>query len=356
MRILHTESSNGWGGQEIRILREAIGMRERGHEVYFAIVRGGKLAQKAREAGFVVYELDFRWRSALFTVARLHAIIRRHQIHLINTHSSLDAWIGGAAARLAGRRILRTRHLSTPIRPGLNSRLLYKTLADGVATTSSAIIPMITEQASITPARCRCIPTGVEPIKVSPQEVAAFRDKMRAGPDQILVGTACVVRSWKGIRDLMRAAEILKDDSRLKWVVVGGGYLDQYQGSDQLVFTGHLDNPFPAIAAMDIFTLLSTGHEGISQATLQASWLQKPLITTTVGGLPEVCIEGVTGLLVPPASPMKVAEAVLKLANDRPLRETMGRNARQRVEEKFLFSHTLNAMELLGSELVSLKT
>ena len=51
MRILHTESSNGWGGQEIRILREAIGMRERGHEIYFAVVKGGKLAIKARRRG-----------------------------------------------------------------------------------------------------------------------------------------------------------------------------------------------------------------------------------------------------------------------------------------------------------------
>ncbi len=351
MRILHTESSNGWGGQEIRILREAIGMRERGHEIYFAVVNGGKLATKAREAGFVVYELDFRRWSALITIARLHSIIRRHQIHLVNTHSSLDAWFGGIAARLAGRHVLRTRHLSTPIRPGLNSRLLYKTLADGVATTSSAIIPMIVNQAGIPQQRCRCIPTGVEPITVAEGEAEAFREKIGVRPDQILIGTACVVRSWKGIRDLMRAAEILKADERLKWVVVGGGYLDQYQGSDQLIFTGHLDNPFPAIAAMDIFTLLSTGHEGISQATLQASWLKKPLITTTIGGLPEVCIEGVTGLLVPPASPEKVAEAVLKLANDAQLRKSMGENARKRVEENYLFDHTLNAMELMWSEL-----
>ena len=104
---------------------------------------------------------------------------------------------------------------------------------------------------------------------------------------------------------------------------------------------------------MDIFTLLSTGHEGISQASLQASWLKKPLITTTIGGLPEVCIDGVTGLLVPPASPEKVAEAVLKLANDADLRKSMGENARKLVEKNYLFDHTLNAMELMWSELSS---
>ncbi|MBI3236591.1 MAG: glycosyltransferase family 1 protein, partial [Chlamydiales bacterium] len=50
-RILHTESSNGFGGQEIRILREAQGMRERGYEIFFAIVKGGLLAKEAAILG-----------------------------------------------------------------------------------------------------------------------------------------------------------------------------------------------------------------------------------------------------------------------------------------------------------------
>ena len=354
MRILHTESSNGWGGQEIRILREASGMRERGHEVYFACVHGGKLADRARKEGFVVYELPFRWRSALWTVAKLAFIMRRHRIDSVNTHSSLDAWLGGMAARAAGRKVVRTRHLSTPIRAGLNSKLLYRTLADGVVTTSSAIIPMITMQAGIPVQRCRCVPTGVESITVEEGAALAFREKLGVRPDHILIGTVCVVRSWKGIRDLMRAAEILKEDQRLKWMIVGGGYIDQYpvpaELKDRLVFTNHLDNPYAAMAAMDIFMLLSTAHEGISQATLQASWLKRPLITTTIGGLPEVCIDGVTGLLVPPGAPEKVAEAVARLARDAEMRREMGEKARKHVEEKYLFTHTLDAMEAMWKE------
>ena len=56
MRILHTESSTGWGGQEIRILHEAKGMRDRGHEVILAVKQSGKLIEKARHEGFKVYE------------------------------------------------------------------------------------------------------------------------------------------------------------------------------------------------------------------------------------------------------------------------------------------------------------
>lgn len=354
MRILHTESSTGWGGQEIRILREAEGMRQRGHEVFFAVARGGGLVAKARASGFQVYEIHYSKPAALGAILMLNRIISRHEIDLINTHSSLDAWLGGIAGRLSGCKVLRTRHLSTAIRPGLNSRLLYKTLADAVVTTSSSIIPMICEQADLSPLQCRCIPTGVDLEaldSISAEEIAAFRKELKLQDTDILAGTACFVRSWKGINDFLRAAQLLKNIPNLKWVIVGGGYLEEYRpnaakmGLENIVtFTGHLDNPYPAIAAMDIFLLLSTAHEGISQASLQAGGLKRPLITTIIGGLPEVCIEGRTGFNVPPFSPEKVAEAVRKLL-DKNLREKMGTNARALVEEKFTFHKTLEDME-----------
>ena len=91
MKILHTESSNGFGGQEIRILREAIGMRENGHEVVMAIAKGGKLIAKARAKGFTVYELTFKKHASLSTLWHLLRIISKHKIDLVNTHSSMDA-------------------------------------------------------------------------------------------------------------------------------------------------------------------------------------------------------------------------------------------------------------------------
>lgn len=354
MKILHTESSNGWGGQEIRILSEAEGMRKRGHEVIMAIAKGGGLVAKARKEGFTVYEIEYSKPKALFPLLQLLKIISRHKIDLINTHSSTDAWIGGVAGRLARKKVIRTRHLSTPIRKGLNSRLLYNTLADFVVTTSSQIISPIVEQSKIGPDKCKLVATGVTPEELQPSGAAIqeFRRELELGPEDCLVGTACFVRSWKGIQDLMRAAHLLRDIKQIKWVIIGGGYVDRYKGlaaelglGNILHFTGHLENPFPAIAALDIFTLLSTANEGISQACLQAAYLQKPLVTTTIGGLPEVCRNQETGILVPPGRPKEVASAVLSLYDDPEKRDLMGKRARQLVENKFTMQHTLDLME-----------
>ena len=349
MKILYTESSNGWGGQEIRILKEALGLRSRGHECIFAVQKEGKLSLHAKKEGFIVYNLSFEKKYAISLLWSLRKIIRKHQIHVVSTHSSLDAWLGGIAARICSVRVVRTRHLSTPIRKGINSRLLYKFLADFVVTTSSSIIPMICSQAKIPENQCKCVPTGVDPFKVALPDIEAFRHSLGLKPTDILIGTACVVRSWKGIKDLMKAAEILRDHPHLKWVIVGGGYIDQYKDfidlKGVLTFTGHLDNPYAAIAAMDIFVLLSTANEGISQASLQSAYLERPLITTSIGGLPEVCLDGITGFVVPPFSPDKVAENVLKLVNNPELRRQFGIKAKELVEKKFTFKQTLDQME-----------
>ena len=350
MKILHLEASSGWGGQEIRILREATGMRERGHEIFFGIQKGGALASRARGAGFTVYELNFSKPAWPVSLLRLLWIMKRHPIALVNTHSSLDSWIGGIAARLARKRIVRTRHLSTPTKAGWNSRMVYGKLADFVVTTCSSILPTICQQSGKRADQCRSIPTGIDPEAIRLE--GDFRKHLGLSETHFLVGTACFMRSWKGIDDLLKAADLLRAHADLKWVIIGGGHAERPQirarelNLENIVFfTGHLENPFPALAALDLFALLSTAHEGISQATLQAAYLGKPLITTTIGGLPEVCIDSVTGFTVPPFSPSEVARAVLFLKASSLLREQFGSAARELVLERFTFKQTLDAME-----------
>ncbi len=353
MNILHLEASPGWGGQEIRILREAEGMRKRGHQVFLGVMQGGDLIPQARAAGFTVYELRFQKKYWLFCLFQLLWIMARHRIDLVNTHSSLDAWIGGIAARLSGRRIVRTRHLSTPIKPGLNRRLLYGALSDFVVTTCSSILPMISVQ------KCRSIPTGVDPKRIVCLPGIPLRQQLGLAETDFLVGTACFMRSWKGIGDLLQAAHSMRGHSSLKWVVIGGGHAETYRAQALALnlegivfFTGHLDSPFATMAALDVFALLSTAHEGVSQAILQAAYLGKPLVATATGGLGEVCIGGVTGIQVPPFAPERVAEAVLALRQDPELRRRMGEAARERVEKHFTLEHTLDGMEQVYKEIL----
>ncbi len=362
IHILHTEASPGWGGQEIRILQEAIGMRERGYKVILAIQKGGGLVSYARKEGFTVYEVPFSKKRALTAFLILLKLIFREKVDLINTHSSLDAWIGGIAARLLRKKIIRTRHLSTPIHGRLNRFLLYRCLADAIVTTCEETAVILRNAMGFSKMRCLSIPTGVEPKKMTfdPIKVEEFRRSLGLSSNECLVGTLAVLRGWKGISDLLLAAKELQSFPNLKWLIIGGGVSEPHFRKEwkelglerRVFFTGHLDSPYVALASLDIFLLLSRANEGVSQASLQAGWLRKPLITTPIGGLPEVCISGETGFIVPPQSPEEVALAVKRLAEDPTCRKEMGNRAHALVKDRFLFCHTLDKMENLYSSLV----
>lgn len=357
MRLLYTEASPGWGGQERRIIVEAVEMQRRGHHVVMALRRNGGIVEPARAAGLQVELVDFGRKPTLRALFQLLALCRREQIELINTHSSADAWCGGLVARLLRRLVVRTRHLSTPIRPGLNSLWLYNRLADQVVTTCAAVVEPICRQARLPAARCRSIPTGVDPseLQTNPQEVAALRAQWGMDPDTFVIGTVCVLRLWKGVIDLLRAAHALRAHQKIRWVVVGDGinsteFHAEYRAlglQNELLFTGALNPPYTAMAAFDCFALLSTGHEGVSQALLQAAYLHKPLLTTNIGGSPEVCLPSKTGLLVAPNSPQEVAEAALWMANHRPEAHAMGQAAHHLVAQHFTRQQMADQMEAL---------
>ncbi|NGX63256.1 MAG: Alpha-D-kanosaminyltransferase [Candidatus Anoxychlamydiales bacterium] len=341
LNILHLEASFGWGGQEIRTLKESLGMKNLGHSVFIAVEKNGILYEKAKKAGFISYEIKFKklfWPLSFF---KLLYIMKKHKIDIINTHSSSDAWLGGIIAKLLKIKIIRTRHLSTPIKKGLNSKLLYGYLADFVVTTCKEAADIIIKQANRNKNSCLSIPTGQDFTKLSidPAKAKEFREKFNIKDTDFLVGTACFMRSWKGIDDLLNAAKILENNKKIKFIIVGGGhkktYIDKAKDMNlkNVIFTGHIDNPISSILAFDVFTLLSTAHEGVSQASLQAAFLQKPLIATPTGGLKEVCIDNQTGILVPIFSPNKIIEAILKLEKDKNLRDRYDKNAKKLASE-----------------------
>ncbi|MDR3624530.1 MAG: glycosyltransferase family 4 protein [Chlamydiales bacterium] len=360
--ILHTEASLGFGGQEMRILKEARQFRAEGFEVILAAHPDAKLFLRMQEEGFLVYPIRFKKKNALSCIFKLLRVIKKHRVDIINTHSSTDAWLGGIAGRISRTPIIRTRHLSTAIKSGLNSRILYNVLVDYVITTCEEIVPVIRQQARLKKKGCKCIATGVDSsvINVSSAEVEAFRKRYGIEAQDCVIGTLCVLRSWKGLSDFSKAAHLLKNEPNLKWLIVGsGGMTDilsqeikEYGLEGKVILTGHLEPPFIAIAAMDIFALLSTSNEGISQATLQAAYLQKPLITTPTGGLREVCLSGITGILVEKKSPEQVAKAVEELLDEKK-RAQYGRAAHALVIEKYTFQRTIEETKRVYNRLLA---
>ena len=356
LTFLHLEASTGWGGQEIRTLKEATNFRNEGHHLFFAVQIGAELGRRAEEAGFSVVFLDFRRRKILSTIPLLLSLIEKKGVDIVVTHSSKDSWIGGFAAKLAGCPVVRTRHLSTPIKRGLNSYLLYNYLADKVVTTCESVAVSIRKQASLTKERCSSVPTGIEPELIEKGLLNGSFSK----PSSFVVGTACVLRSWKGIQTMIEALSLIPDEN-ISLLILGEGpmrpHLEKQAKElhllNRVYFSGHLENPFPAINQMDLFLLLSTAHEGVSQATLQAGYLGKPLITTPTGGLPEIAIQEKTGYVVPLNDPFAVATAIMQLKTNHHLRNNYSQGIRKLILDRFLWKHTQNKLMEIYSTLAA---
>lgn len=249
-------------------------------------------------------------------------------------------------------------HLSTRIKEGINLFLLYRFLAKTVVTTCEEVATILRKQN----VRAVSIPTGINPekIRVNQNEIEAFRQSLNLSKDARLAGTLCVIRSWKGISAFLQAAKLMEHVPNLYWIVIGGGdsearfrkECESLNLQKRVFFTGYLENPFPALAALDVFLLLSEASEGVSQASLQAAFLKKPLITTRTGGLKEVTIEGETGFQVSNHAPQEVAQALTTLLNTPSLQRQMGNNAHKLSLDHFTLDKTINAMEAVYSSLL----
>ena len=160
IKVLHTEWSDGWGGQEIRIINEMIAVREKGVEVFLACRDHATIKQKALENNIKVFTLPFSGNADFKTLFLLKKIIKSFAIDIVNTHSGKDTWVGGLAAKLAGVKFIRTRHLSNPIRSTRTN--FINELADYIFTTGESVRTNMIKYNRIQPERIQSIPTGID--------------------------------------------------------------------------------------------------------------------------------------------------------------------------------------------------
>jgi glycosyltransferase involved in cell wall biosynthesis len=346
-RILHTEWSMGWGGQEIRILAEMRAFRERGIPMEIACRTGSRIAQEAAKAGFTVHLLPFAGRLDLRTVLALRRLARTRHFSLLHTHSSIDSWCGGLAGRLFGIPVVRSRHLSSAVRPGLNAHIVYDWLPDAVISSGRHIRDHLVNNCGCRAEKHFSIPAGADHHHFSPaadaRPVIAEFGLDGAHP---VIGIVAVLRSWKGHRVLFEAsARLLDAFPGLRLLVVGDGPLREHLPgwaaelglTGHVVFAGHRDDVPACMKAMDVCVLPSLKNEATSQVMPQAMLVGTPVICSSAGGLTEVVEDGVTGRVVPPGDVAALAAALADCLADNAKTSAMAETARQHAMQNLTF-------------------
>jgi glycosyltransferase involved in cell wall biosynthesis len=342
MRILHSESSIGWGGQENRILNEMLALRERGHEMALLCRPGARLGERARGEGFAVFEAEMGNVLKLTQIWRLRGLIASWRPDVLNTHSGRDTQMAGLAARLLGPRrprVVRTRHLALPI----TSRFTYNTLVDHVVTVSAFVADFLA-RSGVRREQLSVVPTGIDFTRFEPVAGGGgLRAELNLAPDTPLVGTVAILRMKKGHLDLLDAIpRVLERQPNCHFVFAGDGPMREALEArvrelgleSRVHFLGLRRDVANVLQSLDLF-VLPTHQEALGTALIEAAIQGLAAVGTRVDGVPEVVRDGETGLLVPPHDSAALAAAIVELLCDPERRRSMGATAARHAREHY---------------------
>jgi glycosyltransferase involved in cell wall biosynthesis len=313
----------------------------------------GDLAAAMRRAGIPVMLYPGADRS--FSWAALSGL--RHLMHtwrpqIAHTHGSLA---GRVAASLSGARVVFTKHglagvdeRAIQVRsPGaLLKRASARLFADRIVAVSEAVKRALVAGGA-DPARVVVIPGGV-----------ALSEYAKAPtPVPGIIGTVGRLEREKGLDILVEAMAQLRGEARL---LIGGdgqqrealaAQVRSLNVTDIVRLTGFVPDVATFLGQIGLFVLASR-TEGLGIVLVEAMAAARPVVATRVGGIPEVVVDGETGLLVEPENPGALAGAIRRLLADPDLAARMGQAGRERARQVFSAGRMAELTAALYEELV----
>jgi glycosyltransferase involved in cell wall biosynthesis len=283
--------------------------------VLVAAQPGSRLLREAERAGVAARPVRMRGAWDAGAVVALRALMASQRVDVVHTHSSVDSWVAGLAARSLGLTVVRSRHVSIPVprRRGLVYRLADRIIASGEAVAE------VVAGAGIPRERIVAIEPGIDTTRFHPR-VSGQGVRVELGLTGPTVGLVANIRGSKGHRFFLEAArEVLRARPDARFLIVGDGIgfddvrrrLDELQLGDRVIMTGFRRDVPEVMAALDVLVLPSVKSEATSQVIPQALAVGTPVVGTRVGGIPDVVRDGETGRLVPPADVAALARAIL---------------------------------------------
>lgn len=289
---------------------------------------GGRLVPELEAAGGMHAELPLTAKSpwALWRNAwRLAEIIRGQQVRIVHARSRAPAWSALWAARMTGAAFVTTYH-GTYGEAVPGKRFYNSVMARGrpVIAISQFIAQHVRERHGVPSEAIRIIPRGVDlrrfdPALVAPERVASVRSDWRVPEGGVAIFLPARLARWKGqavlveaLRHLPGATAILAGDlaGRERYISELERLARTLGVGDRLRLVGHVTDMPAALLASDIVVHASTEPEAFGRAVVEAQAMARPVIAADLGGPRETVVDGVTGWLVAPGDPERLAARI----------------------------------------------
>lgn len=335
INILELESSKGWGGQEKRTVRLVNSLDKNKFKVYWAVSKDSKLFQNRENINAEFIPIEMKKSYDIKAIKKVIDLIKKYNIDIISTHSGKDAWVGAIARLFTKAKVIRTRHLQTPIA----STLSYN-LSDKVVTVSKQVEKYLLKR-GVKREKLLTIYTGIDTNKFSPEIKKDIRKELHLPKDTIIIGIVAVLRAAKRHIDLIEAFSNIDTEKNTALVIIGSGPQEKNlkdfikeKNLKNIYMLGHREDIDKILPSFDIFVLPSE-MEALGTAILEASACGIACIGSRVGGIPEVIQDNKTGFLFESKNIKDLREKLEILIKNDELRKIFGENAREEVLKNF---------------------
>lgn len=399
MRVLYmiAEYDRISGGQQ-SLLQLVRGLPEVGVEPVVCFPGEGRCSEAYRRAGVEIVIVPgppmlTRYGQHLLRMSRLSASkifltemlpysikvareMRQQGASLLHCNSVRSLLFAGPVPRLLGYPVV--WHVRGQLLPfGRAVRRAAELIATSIVLVAGALRGEISAKAR---GKCRVVYNGIDSRAVPDTNGATPPLPFERVEGQRVVATVAAVTPFKGYHHLLAAAALVNErarGTRPVFISVGDLFDKEYArhlqgmaaeyGLDNFHFLGWQQNPFPFYKLADVIVLPTVEREqlklddrlvevrsgeGLPRTVLEAMYMAKPTIATAVAGTPEQIQDGETGLLVPPANPEAIADAIMRLLEASPAeRRSMGERARARVNETFTTARMVRETAALYGEL-----
>jgi glycosyltransferase involved in cell wall biosynthesis len=291
--------------------------------------------------------------SDLAAFIRLYFLFLREKFDIVHTHTAK----AGALARIAAFLSVKSIIVYTP--HGLTCYGYFGPLGSKLVLILEKLLARITDRIAVlskgekedfekfkisSAVKISVITSGIDLDEYNIDTDAEGKKRgfgIKEG--EFTVGMIARLETVKGPSYFIEAAPfILSTIKNVKFLVIGDGELrdklkilcEELGVADKFIFTGWREDIREILRILDVVVLVSL-NEAIGRIILEAGSCAKPVVATAVGGIPSVIEDRKTGILVPPKSPQKIAQAVIELLADANKRQEMGRCAKEQVRANF---------------------
>jgi len=365
MKILLLANHLNPGGIATYTISLAQGLKNKGHLIKVAS-RGGEWCRRLEELGIEHIYLSLHTKSELsprifFAKRELLKRLETDRVDILHAQTRITRVLAQFMRNHSGIPFVSTAHGFYTRRLG---QRFFPCWGDGVVAISQAVKNDLVDKFKLDKRKIKVIYNGIDVYRsnkiITDQDKAQIKEDLGIDSEKVVVSISRL-SFIKGQIYLVRAMEkIARDYPGLSCIIVGEGEAedslrketDNLNLGKRVRFLKSVEDTTKILSIADVF-VLPTMQEGLGLAILEAMASGIPVISTNIGGIPEIIRDGTNGLLVPAQDASALAGAISRLLKDEPLRIRLALNGRETVREKFSAERMIGESENFYEEIIA---